>query len=214
MTFCLKSKATSQGRLTGQGKSARQRKLASQRRLQRSLSGWLLLMSSLMCAHGDQTNDSFVINPTRAYGYYLGDVIEQRVSLHQDNVIHSLQQLPSVQREGRWVARNSVSVSADGQWLDMRYQIINAAPETRTISLPALSLESDASTGIEVPAWSFTISPLLPAADHTGRHKLTHWPLPSQSCSRTGSHPNPLPIRSSIACCFFLPRFALCCCCG
>ena len=136
---------------------------------QRRAVGWLFLMSVMLMAHAlmahaDQTDNISVINPHRAFGYSLGDVIEQRVSLQRDNASHSIQQLPIVQREGRWVARNSVSLSADGQWLDMRYQIINAPPDTRTISLPELSLQTDAGTSIEVPAWSFTIAPLLPAA--------------------------------------------------
>ena len=144
----------------------------------------LLLMSTMMSAYGDQTNGISIINPTRAYGYQLGDIIEQRISLQRDDVTHSLQQLPVVQREGRWVARNSVSLSDDGRWLDIRYQIINAPTDTRTISLPALSLqtdslqkeslqkeslqteplETDATASIEVPAWTFSISPLLPVA--------------------------------------------------
>ena len=132
--------------------------------LQRWVTGWLLLTCSVLTVHAQQTDNASVINPTRAFGYNLGDVIEQSVSLQRGDAIHSLQQLPVVQREGRWVARNSVTLSADGHWLEMRYQIINAPPDTRTISLPTLSLPTDADINIEVPAWSFSIAPLLPAA--------------------------------------------------
>ena len=130
----------------------------------RRVTGCLILMSVMLFAYADQEHDIAVINPERAFGYTLGDVIEQRVSLQQGDTFHSIQQLPIVQREGRWVARNNVGLSADGQWLDIRYQIVNAPPETRTVSLPALALQTDLDTSIEVPAWSFSIAPLLPAA--------------------------------------------------
>lgn len=122
----------------------------------------LLLMLVMSSVYSADKAGVPVVNPSRAFGYTLGDVIEQRVALTRNEITHSVPELPAVQREGRWVTRQNASVSADGQWLDMRYQIINAPPDTRTVTLPAVDLQTDADVSIEVPAWSFSIGPLLP----------------------------------------------------
>lgn len=105
-----------------------------------------------------------VTNPTRAFGYSLGDIVEQKVLLRKGGETLTLIELPVEQREGRWVTRRKVSVSADGQLLTMRYQVVNAPPDVRAVSLPELALQSTENVEINIPAWEFTIAPLIPAS--------------------------------------------------
>ena len=110
-------------------------------------------------------NDSAIIyNPERAFGYTIGDVLEQRIALHEDegDAAQTLQQLPVIQREGRWITRQQANVSDDGQWLNVSYQIINSPTSVRIITLPALNFETEQGQQINVPPWSFSIAPLTP----------------------------------------------------
>lgn len=108
--------------------------------------------------------DATVINPATAFGYTLGDVLEQKIALSINDTVQNLQSLPDEQRAGRWVTRSAVTISNDKLWLSIQYQIINAPPDVRVVTLPALTLTTDNGLSIDVLAWPFSIAPLLPAA--------------------------------------------------
>ncbi|MFK7996855.1 MAG: hypothetical protein AB8B87_22145 [Granulosicoccus sp.] len=103
-----------------------------------------------------------VSNPTRAFGYTVGDLLEQAIGLNDGETTHTLQALPDIQREGRWITRQSAELNPTGQWLIIRYQIINSPPDVRLVSLPALTLSTTMGSSIEVPEWSFSVAPLTP----------------------------------------------------
>jgi len=133
--------------------------------------GSLLVAMATTSVQSTEPASVSVVNPTRAYGYTLGDVLQQSIRLQGNNALHTIQQLPIEQREGRWITRNVVELSTDGQWLNMQYQIINAPESVRTIALPALSLQIDETRSIDIPAWPFSIAPLIPATA-SGEHSL------------------------------------------
>ena len=116
-----------------------------------------------------QNNPAIVNNPERAFGYSIGDVLQQNIALHDGDAVHegdaaqTLQELPAIQREGRWLTRQQANVSDDGRWLNIRYQIINSPASVRIITLPALGLETEQGQEINVLPWSFSIAPLTPA---------------------------------------------------
>lgn len=127
-----------------------------------------------------------ITHPERAYGYTIGDVLEQTIGLYDGNVTHTVQTLPLSQREGRWVTRQEVELHPSGQQLTIRYQLVNTPTNTRLITLPALTLSTDQGTSIEVPTWSFSIAPLtpaLPTEDNTLPTMQADWrpDLPSSS---------------------------------
>jgi len=123
----------------------------------------LCLIASVSAAQGTAFS---VTNPTRAYGYTIGDELEQSITLRDDNkddnTTYTVRELPLIQREGRWVTRQAVDLSPDRQELTIRYQIVNSPPDVRSISLPALTLLTDQDRNIDVPEWSFSIAPLAP----------------------------------------------------
>ena len=109
-----------------------------------------------------QDNPATVNNPERAFGYTIGDVLEQKIALHEGDVVITLQELPDIQREGRWLTRQQADVSDDGRWLTIRYQIINSPASVRIITTPALALKNEQEQQISVSPWSFSIAPLTP----------------------------------------------------
>lgn len=108
-------------------------------------------------------------NPSRPFGYTIGDAIVQTLHL-QAGVGQSLIEtsLPKEGRAGTWVERRAVEVKAEpGGWrIDLAYQFINAPTELRTIALPAIKLQLRDGERIidETLAESpVTLAPLTPA---------------------------------------------------
>lgn len=119
----------------------------------------------LLCAAGADA-DTFVQQPSRAFGYVIGDVLEQRIALQSNGNPVELAEIPAVQRAGQWLERLSSTLtnSDSGQhWLDLKYQVINAPSELTTISLPALSLAVINGEPLIVDEWPIIISPIVPA---------------------------------------------------
>jgi mxaA protein len=109
-----------------------------------------------------------VVHQPRAFGYFLGDVLTQRVLLELEGEAFELAELPRVERVGVWFERRPsriVTSNDDGRrWLALQYQIINAPRELRRVELPALKISDDAGTReLVVPAMSISLSPLTPA---------------------------------------------------
>ncbi|MFK8079580.1 MAG: hypothetical protein AB8B97_04780 [Granulosicoccus sp.] len=128
--------------------------------LVRSLAVSLCLINAVAAANNGALS---VTQPDRAFGYTIGDIVEQTIGLQAGDITHTLTTLPETQREGRWVTRQGVELHQDGEHLTIRYQIVNSPPDVRLVSLPALTLSTDQGRVIEVPEWSFSIAPLTPA---------------------------------------------------
>lgn len=125
----------------------------------------------------DVNSSLLVEQPVRAHGYFIGDVLLQRINLDSSDEPVVAHKFDSDLRIDAYLYRMiSKEVNFENQtWLELRYQIINSPPETTTIALPAVSFET--ATGAEeiVPSWEFTIAPLTTV---TAEGELT--PLPNR----------------------------------
>lgn len=124
-----------------------------------------LIVGLCLCAQSvaaSETLTANVENPERAFGYSIGDVLEQRIHLEtDDDTLHKLVQAPDEQRVGRWLTRHSARIDDEGRWLSIRYQVINATPAIRVVNLPAMNLPTQNGNMLFVPEWSFSIAPLI-----------------------------------------------------
>lgn len=109
---------------------------------------------------------ALVEQPSRTFGYFIGDVLEQRVLMELDGTALELNALPASERVGTWLQRLPSKLVDDEQgqrWLELTYQLINAPTELQAISLPALKLEVVGGTTLATESWSFSVSPLTSA---------------------------------------------------
>ncbi|MCB1906395.1 MAG: hypothetical protein KDH15_03410 [Rhodocyclaceae bacterium] len=123
----------------------------------------LLLPAVLPAAAALSPHPAEVVQP-RAFGYQLGDVLEQRIRLEADGKAFVTDQLPPLERVGNWFARRSAARVNDERgtaWLVVRYQLINAPARLQVVSLPDLILEAaDRGPGLRVAAWPVSVAPL------------------------------------------------------
>lgn len=103
--------------------------------------------------------------PTRDFGYVIGDILVQRIQL--GGVGHRIEfdEIPPAGRIDAWLDRLSSTLignDASQQWLELRYQIINAPTELVRIALPQITLVTNGEP-LVVDAWPFSVSPLIPA---------------------------------------------------
>ena len=148
-----------------------------------------------------------IINPERAYGYTIGDVLEQNIHLHDTQTMLNADQLPQITRTGRWLERQRVEIDTDGKKLSVRYQVINSPNSVRVITLPELVLTTDQKVTVVIPAWSFSITPLAPfplSQDQsienmaTDSMSLQANPLPAMQQDWTPALPSSLPYRQNL----------------
>ncbi|MCP4491303.1 MAG: hypothetical protein GY820_28905 [Gammaproteobacteria bacterium] len=105
----------------------------------------------------------FVEQPSRSFGYFIGDIVEQRIHLQTDGNNIELAGIPDNQRVGQWLERLSSTLTTDnlGQGLlVLKYQVINAPSALVNAALPALSLEAVGGELISISPWPISISPL------------------------------------------------------
>jgi len=105
--------------------------------------------------------------PLRDFGYFIGDVLTQRVPLQIDGQNLQLAATPPNERVGRWLRRLSSTRQRDatGQdWLLLEYQVINSPRKPVTVSLPALHLDVVDGEPLLVDPLPISISPLTPAS--------------------------------------------------
>ena len=114
----------------------------------------------------DEPVSYFNVETPRPFGYANGDEIPQRIVLETRSGI-SLQagSLPAKGQINRWLNLNQVTVKQTGQRyeIDLRYQVFYAPLEVKSLTLPGFTLllsQGEKSVGKNVPAWSFTLSPL------------------------------------------------------
>lgn len=120
-----------------------------------------------------QTRESLLVEqPSRAFGYFIGDVLQQRIYHRYDDARFGDAGLNEPRRVSNYLLRSPVvqqsGKRASGErqrWLEIRYQVINAPGENLVTSIPALKIAREAGPDIDIPEWSFSISPLLVKAD-------------------------------------------------
>ena len=115
--------------------------------------------------------DALVVQPSRAFGYVIGDILEQRILMELDGTALELNALPASERIGTWLQRLPSELAEDEQgqrWLELKYQLINAPTELQTVSLPAMQLAVADGTPLAIESWSFSIAPLTTAVLSVG----------------------------------------------
>lgn len=115
--------------------------------------------------------ESLTVTTPRQFGYVIGDLIEQRVSLVlRPGFELDPASIPAPGRSTRWLSLNEAVL--DGKTRDgnshhsivLRYQVVNAAPTVVGAGTPPASLRIIGPEGdlpVVVPAWGFTIGPIV-----------------------------------------------------
>ena len=129
------------------------------------------------------------VQQPRLTGYFVGDLLTQRVLLQRDGQTLTPATLPPTGRVNSWFERHRVTVATDGalqHWLVVEYQILNAPPKLTTITLPAWQLTVSSSAGapaptLRIPSASINVAPLsLPGSpEQVGTRDLRPDRLPS-----------------------------------
>lgn len=122
-----------------------------------------------------------VVEQPRSAGYFLGDMVTQRVLLESAGSVVSPVSLPPTGRVSAWFERRRVTIETDPssrRWLVVQYQVLNAPPKLTMVTLPAwlLAIKSPGSssatqgpqsTALKIPATSINIAPLSPPGSPT-----------------------------------------------
>ncbi len=107
-----------------------------------------------------------LVQQPRAYGYTIGDLLQQRIALGTVAAPFVPAELPRIGRIGTslWRRRSAEQVDAGGQhWLQIEYQLINTPQSLTVWYLPRLLLKSaDGSRSITVANAAFSVSPFTP----------------------------------------------------
>jgi len=107
------------------------------------------------------------VNQPRPFGYVVGDIAEQSVTVHAPGYALTEDSVPKLGRISAWLERTRAVVvrTHDGFRLDLAYQFVNAPPEIRTLSLPIVKLPlriGDRAAEAEIDEWPVTVAPLTP----------------------------------------------------
>ena len=136
-----------------------------------ALAGWLVTASPP--AHAAVEHLS--VKTPRPYGYVIGDVIEHEVSLALDPGFElDRTSVPEPGRVTRWLSLNEATHAGERSnggsrhTIRLRFQVVNAARSVTPAGTPPLSLRiigPEDDLPVIVPAWGFTISPILPPGE-------------------------------------------------
>jgi mxaA protein len=129
------------------------------------------------------------VEQPRLTGYFVGDLLTQRVLLQRDGQTLAPATLPLPGRVSSWFERHRVTIATDGalrHWLVIEYQLLNAPPKLTTVTLPAWQLTVASSSGaprltLRVPSASINVAPLsLPGSpEQVGTRDLRPDRLPA-----------------------------------
>ena len=129
--------------------------------------GRKMLLGILLLSAAGVDADAIIEQPSRTFGYFIGDVLEQRIRMQSNGMELELAELPTTERVGAWLHRLSSRLVEDEQglrWLELKYQVINAPAELKAIALPALELALVGGAPLAIKPWPVSISPLTSAA--------------------------------------------------
>ena len=121
-----------------------------------------------------------VVEQPRSTGYFVGDLVTQRVLLGRDARAFRPAALPSPGRVSTWFERHRATIETDSasrRWLVVEYQILNAPSKLTTVALPgwvlpieaagqrrdaarAASDSAGAASALKIPPASIAIAPL------------------------------------------------------
>jgi mxaA protein len=126
-----------------------------------------MVLSLLGCSGSiDEPVSYFNVETPRPFGYVNGDEIPQRIVIETRSGI-TLQTggLPAKGQISRWLNLNQVTVKQSGRryQIDLLYQVFYAPLEVKSLTLPGFTVQfsqGEKSIGKNIPAWTFTLSPL------------------------------------------------------
>ncbi len=124
----------------------------------------ILLIFALPAAGADSV-PAVVVQPARAFGYVLGDVLRQRILLERRGSPVTLTLLPPLRRIDPWLQRQAARVVRDGRgrpWLLLDYQIINAPRSLMAVALPPLDLPTQEGAVLRTAPWPISVGPITP----------------------------------------------------
>jgi len=109
-----------------------------------------------------------VVEQPRLTGYFVGDLLTQRVLLQRDGHPFTPAALPHNGRVSAWFERRGMTVATDAalhRWLVVEYQILNAPPKLTDVTLPAWQLAAAPSASgspatLSIPSVLINIAPL------------------------------------------------------
>lgn len=132
--------------------------------------------------------DATVQQP-RLTGYFVGDLLTQRVLLQRGGETLTPATLPPTGRVSSWFERHRVTLATDEalhHWLVIEYQILNAPPKLTSVTLPAWQLAVASTPGaspltLRIPSASINVAPLsLPGSpEQVGTRDLRPDRLPA-----------------------------------
>ncbi|MDO9141329.1 MAG: nonribosomal peptide synthetase MxaA [Methylobacter sp.] len=127
----------------------------------------IMVLSLLGCSGSiDEPVSYFNVETPRPFGYVNGDEIPQRIIIEtRSGITLQTGSLPAKGQINRWLNLNQVTVKQSGQRyeIDLLYQVFYAPLEVKTLTLPGFTVQlsqGEKSIGQNVPAWTFTLSPL------------------------------------------------------
>ena len=128
----------------------------------------LILAFSLLGCSGliDEPITYFNVETPRPFGYVNGDEIPARIIIEtRSGITLNADSLPAKGQINRWLNLNEVTVKQSGQRyeIDLRYQVFYAPLEVKSLTLPSFTVQlsqGEKNINQNVPAWSFTLSPL------------------------------------------------------
>ena len=111
-----------------------------------------------------------VVEQPRLAGYFVGDLLTQRVLLQRDGQPFTPAALPANGRVSAWFERRGTTLATDAaqhRWLIVEYQILNAPPKLTDVTLPAWQLTvatvaSASPVTLKIPSVLINIAPLSP----------------------------------------------------
>jgi mxaA protein len=84
-----------------------------------------------------------LVQQPRPFGYFVGDLLTQRILLQDEGRVLTPVALPPVKRVSAWFERRRAAVETDSslrRWLVVDYQVLNAPQKLTTVTLPAWEL--------------------------------------------------------------------------
>jgi mxaA protein len=110
------------------------------------------------------------VEQPRLTGYFVGDLLTQRVLLQRNGQTLTPATLPPTGRVSAWFERHRVTTTTDAalrHWLVVEYQILNAPPKLANVTLPAWQLTVAGSSSatpltLSVPSVSINVAALSP----------------------------------------------------
>lgn len=118
---------------------------------------------------------SAVVEQPRQTGYFVGDLLTQRVLLDSAGNPLSPTTLPNPGRVSAWFERRNIRLETDSSsrhWLTVDYQILNAPQKLTVVNLPAWTLPlktaaSGTAVTLKIPSSRINVAPLSPPGSPT-----------------------------------------------